>query len=152
MSRGGQRVGAGRKPGSKNQTREPLTGDSARIGRRRSPLEYLIDLLNDEAADVLRRDRAAQALLPYCHSRPVGQPSSYNYVSKKEQAAKDAEIAGFGTEWWELLHPDRALPQQQPGDLQAPTRDELDGKGTQWEGPTPKLPPTVWGDDLDPKS
>jgi hypothetical protein len=144
MPRGGPRVGAGRKPGSKNQTRKPLTGDSARVGRRRSPLEYLLDLLNDEAADALRRDRAAQALLPYCHSRPVGQPSSYNYVSKKEQAARDAETAGFGTEWWPLLHPDRVSPQQPPSDAQAPTGDE------QLQGLIPNRPPTDWRDDLDP--
>jgi hypothetical protein len=128
MPRGGPRVGAGRKAGSRNQTRKPLTGDSARVGRRRSPLEYLLDLLNDETADALRRDRAAQALLPFCHARPVGLPSSYNYVSKREQAAKDAETAGFGTKWWPLLHPDRPSPQQRPDDVQAPPDEQLDGK------------------------
>jgi hypothetical protein len=141
MARGGPRPGAGRKPGSPSRVRKPLSGDSARVGRHRSPLQYLLDLMNDESADELRRDRAAQALLPFCHARPVGQPSSYNYVSKKEQAARDAAMAGYGTDWWPLLHPDRALPQCPPA-ADAPQCSE----------PAATLPPTDWGEDLDPSS
>ena len=41
-------------------------------------------------------------LLPYQHDR-VGR------LSKRERAARDAETAGVGTDWGNLLHPERSL-------------------------------------------
>ncbi len=41
-------------------------------------------------------------LLPYQHER-VGR------LSKRERTTRDAETAGVGTDWGDLLHPERAL-------------------------------------------
>ena len=73
---------------------------------RRTPLQYLTDLMNDQTVEPQRRDRAAQALLPFCHARPPGQPASYNYVPKRDEAERKAKWAGYGSPWWELLHSD----------------------------------------------
>jgi len=59
--------------------------------------------MNDQTVEPQRRDRAAQALLPFCHARPPGQPASYNYVPKRDEAERKAKWAGYGSPWWELL-------------------------------------------------
>jgi hypothetical protein len=83
-----------------------VLGDTVQAEGRRTPLQYLTDLMNDQTVDPQRRDRAAQALLPFCHARPPGQPASYNYVPKKEEAERKAKWAGYGSPWWKLLHSD----------------------------------------------
>jgi hypothetical protein len=58
------------------------------------PLEYLAGVLNNPAADPLRRDRVAQAMAPYCHPKraEVG-------IGAKQRAEEQAKRAGDGTEW-----------------------------------------------------
>ncbi len=58
MPRGGYRPGAGRPAGSKKC-------DPA-VAQR--PLEYMLSVLNDDAAEVARRDRMAIAAAPYIHA------------------------------------------------------------------------------------
>lgn len=65
-----------------------------------SPLEYMLDVMNDALADPARRDRMAIAAAPYLHRRAAeGAPG------KKEQAAAAAQHVGFGTEWADDLEP-----------------------------------------------
>src|SRR5262249_25557999 len=56
------------------------------------PLAYLLAVIRDDSIDAARRDRAAQAALPYCHAR----------LAEKTKKAIDAEAAaeaGDASEW-----------------------------------------------------
>jgi hypothetical protein len=82
MARGGYRPGAGRPPGSgKGQNdenaAEPCAADLEPV--ERTPLEYMLAVMNDTTADAARRDRMAIAAAPFVHGKiPEG--------GKKEQA------------------------------------------------------------------
>jgi len=67
----------------------PETEIKPDIGHK-TPLQYMIDIMNDESADTSRRDRMAQAAAPYVHSRR-GEKSS-----KKEDRQKKANSASNG--------------------------------------------------------
>lgn len=54
-----------------------------------SPLEYMLSVMNDSAADPSRRDRMAQAAAPFVHAR-AGE------VGKKEVAADKAKKVAQG--------------------------------------------------------
>ena len=58
------------------------------------PLEYMLTVMNDPAADQTRRDRMAIAAAPYCHPR-----MSDMVKGKKTQETEAAEMAGVGTAW-----------------------------------------------------
>ena len=75
---GGARVGAGRK----KKVHTSLDGT------KRTPLEYLLDVMNDPAADPLRRLNAAKVAARFVHPRP--QPG------KKDAAQTAAVVAGKG--------------------------------------------------------
>lgn len=68
-----------------------------------SPLQYLVNLVNDESADPARRDRAAIAACPYLHPRPMA-------TGKKVREIEAARDAGGGTLWADDLAGD--WPQQ----------------------------------------
>ena len=99
MPRGGTRPGAGRPKGSgkgvpKKQGREQIALAKA---QGLTPLEYMLDVMNDEAEDAARRDRMAQAAAPYVHAR----------LAPKAAAADEQTSAGQKTseaEWNELLN------------------------------------------------
>lgn len=61
---------------------------------RLMPLDYLLQALNDPGSSRQRKDWAAKAALPYCHSRLAD-----TRPSKKAQLAKAAKRAGNGTPW-----------------------------------------------------
>lgn len=63
-----------------------------------TPLEYMLAVVNDDLADIGRRDRMAIAAAPYVHVRADAKP-----MGKKETAAEDALSAGKGTEWGDDL-------------------------------------------------
>ena len=65
-----------------------------------TPLDYMLAVMNDTTTDPARRDRMAIAAAPYLHAR-LGDMS----LGKKQQAKVDAELAGKGTAWEDLLHP-----------------------------------------------
>lgn len=55
-----------------------------------SPLEYMLHVMNDPAADKARRDRMAFAAAPYVHGKPAEDSAG-----KKDQRKKAAEeVAG----------------------------------------------------------
>lgn len=80
MARGGYRPGAGRPPGAGKATKEPETGtihdenggepcktDLEEV--ERTPLEYMLAVMNDSSADPARRDRLAIAAAPFVHGK-----------------------------------------------------------------------------------
>src|SRR5262245_49796327 len=60
-----------------------------------SPVEYLLDRINDATVASDTRDRLAIATAPYCHPR-LSEPLR---VGKKEKAEKAAKVAGIGSGW-----------------------------------------------------
>ena len=87
MPRGGYRAGSGRKPGvedaEKDTPGEALT--------RQTPLEYLLEVMNDPNADKLRRDRAASVAAPFVH----GRAGEIGKKGEKQKAAEQAESGKF---------------------------------------------------------
>lgn len=73
----------------------------------KEPLEYMLAVMNDEKADLFRRDKMAVAAAPYRHARiPSAEEDNLKYrkrVSKKEFVKAMAESAGEGTEWGDDL-------------------------------------------------
>jgi hypothetical protein len=96
MVRGGYRPGAGR---PKQASHLPTTPTEVRIAARTAgitPLEYMLGVLNDPAADAARRDRMAVAAAPFVHPRA-------EMAGKKEAARAAARTAGEGTSWGDDL-------------------------------------------------
>jgi hypothetical protein len=95
MRTGGYRPGAGgvrKKP----QGVHPLPADIVKDARaaKMQPLEYMLAVMNDQTADVTRRDRMAIAAAPFCHPRVAEMTKG-----KKDQQSEAAEMAGVGTSW-----------------------------------------------------
>ena len=86
---GGYRPGAGRI--QKALPHEPVEDPEA---PKRTPLEYMLAVMNDRTADSNRRDRMAIAAAPYCHGRV-----SDERIGKRRQETKAAKTAGIGTAW-----------------------------------------------------
>jgi hypothetical protein len=63
-----------------------------------TPLDYMLTVMQDEAADPLRRDRMAIAAAGYVHAKPGDVAKG-----KKKAAEEAAQTAGHGTEWGEDL-------------------------------------------------
>ena len=96
--RGGSRPGAGRPKRSMQPRRDRMM--TALASGRLSPLDYMLAVMNDPAADPARRDRMAVAAAPYLHVRAADAK-----LGKKEEAAHAALTAEHGTEWEALLEP-----------------------------------------------
>lgn len=92
---GGYRPGAGRPRGSKNGVRKGSVPPSTKM----SGTEWLKHVINDPAADVARKDRAAIALANFENRRE-------NKPGKREQAMIDAQAAGSdpSSPWYGLLN------------------------------------------------
>ncbi len=82
MGRGGFRDGAGRPKGTgkkevvakivKERQQQIASGDESKeqkIVKRKTPLEHMLDVMNDENSDDMRRDRMAIAAAPFVHSK-----------------------------------------------------------------------------------
>jgi hypothetical protein len=83
-------------PPRKSKAPKPVPKDIVADARaaKMKPLEYMLAVMNDPAADGLRRDRMAMAAAPYCHPRVADSTKG-----KKDQQAEAAKTAGVGTEW-----------------------------------------------------
>jgi len=97
MPRGGYRPGAGRK--SKDETKatkaiakEVTTANVRRLGYK-TPLEYMMDVINDAEADAKRRDSMAVMAAPYVHAKADAVAGA---KGKKEQAQEAAQEAASG--------------------------------------------------------
>lgn len=95
MPSGGYRAAAGM-PRRKSKAAKPVPKDIAADAKaaRMEPLEYMLAVMNDPAADEVRRDRMAMAAAPYCHPRVADKS-----WGKKDAQAEAAATAGEGTAW-----------------------------------------------------
>lgn len=66
---GGARPGAGRPRGSVSKRSVELLAGATASGI--TPVEYMLQILRDEAADPARREWAAEKAAPYLHPRPA---------------------------------------------------------------------------------
>lgn len=98
MPRGGYRPGAGRPPGAKDANEGSIHDDSA--GEpcaadlepvERTPLEYMLAVMNDPTADANRRDRMAIAAAPFVH----GKIAEGGKKDAKQDAAREAAGGKF---------------------------------------------------------
>jgi hypothetical protein len=62
----GKKTG-GRRPGSRNKRTQDLLDKVAAEGI--TPLDYCLQVMRDESANIERRDEMARAALPYLHAR-----------------------------------------------------------------------------------
>lgn len=89
MARGGYRPGAGRPVGSKPGA--PKVQQLAEVDGM-TPLEYMLQVMQDPSVDEARRDRMAIAAAPFVHVRACDSPKA----GKKEQAQEKAEEIAAG--------------------------------------------------------
>ena len=68
----------------------------ARLDEWRTPLDYMLSVINDKTADVSRRDRMAVAAAPFVHPKA-------DDIGKKQRAQMDAESAS--QDWGDLIQP-----------------------------------------------
>lgn len=95
MARGGARPGAGRPKkaaGTVPQATEATVNRPRKSLGGMSPLEYMLDVMNDDDADPARRDRMAMAAAPFVHAR--AEASGPGKKERKQEAAKEAAKAG----------------------------------------------------------
>ena len=83
MANGGARPGAGRKPGVPNKATQKTREEIAASGL--TPLEYMLRVMRDEAADEAKRLEAAKSAAPYVHQRLAAVEHSGNVAMTFEQ-------------------------------------------------------------------
>lgn len=78
-------------PDAKTGLEPPASQPESTEDKQPTPLDYMLEVMRDPAADAARRDRMAIAAAPFMHPRkePVGQ-------GKREKAEKDAADAAGG--------------------------------------------------------
>ena len=81
MSRGGARLGAGRKSNAVRAAIEACEVAAKRSKGQMTPLDFMLAVMNDDEQDMRVRTAMAQAAAPYCHGRVAESAPG-----KKEQA------------------------------------------------------------------
>ena len=100
MARGGYRPGAGRPKGSRTKVDADASAQTGIASPdEESPLEYMLHVMRDPAADPVRRDRMAIAAAPFVH-RKKGE------ASQREQERARAAVVEDGSAWEQLLRMD----------------------------------------------
>lgn len=104
MARGGYRPGAGRPRKNLAETEAKAAAKPAKASAKnqkteerierieRTPLEYMVDVMNDPNADQARRDRMALAAAPFVH----GKIAEVGAGKKEQQKQKAEELAKSG--------------------------------------------------------
>ena len=103
MARGGYRPGAGRPVGTtklaptvkkSKKTSEISTSDVDKSDWK-TPLDYMMGVLNDPTVDEARRDRLAIAAAPFMHARvgESGKKEERTQAAKKASGGKFAPVA-----------------------------------------------------------
>lgn len=105
MARGGARPGAGRP----RKTADPVPKATKMTVNRQSkslggmtPLEYMLQVMNDNDADDQRRDRMAVAAAPFVHARAEA-------AGKKEQRQQAAEQVMSGGKFAPRTRPNSSV-------------------------------------------
>lgn len=93
MAHGGNRPGAGRKPGAATKKTREIADKAASEGL--TPLDYMLNILRDEAADPAQRFEAAKHAAPYVHPK-------LSSVEAKVEADITADITGIE---WRIVDP-----------------------------------------------
>lgn len=102
MARGGYRPGAGRprknpeETSAKASTRPAKAAAGNQTAKERldlTPLEYMLDVINDPNADQARRDRMALAAAPFVHGK-IAEVGAGKKEQQKQAAEKLAEGGG----------------------------------------------------------
>ena len=83
MARGGKRDGAGRPAGSVTTKSREVAEQAAESGL--TPLDYMLKVMRDEAADEAKRLEAAKSAAPYVHQRLAAVEHSGNVAMTFEQ-------------------------------------------------------------------
>jgi hypothetical protein len=103
MPKGGSRVGAGRKPGSREKVRTSAEIVKEYGGKKQLPLHYMLKVLNDPTQDQMRRDQMAVAAAPYCHAKlhtqAIISEATVTYVARLPAPVLDLE------EWQRTVKP-----------------------------------------------
>lgn len=97
MASGGRRIGAGRKPGSKNKEAEVVKISAQLKAGDMTPLAYMLSVINDPNAPYTRRDSMAVMAAPYVHAKPgitTGKKEEREVAAKKAASGKFAAPAG----------------------------------------------------------
>lgn len=95
MARGGYRPGAGRPKGT---TKAAAKADAPAAIKREAkkagltPLDYMLQVMNDAEADDARRDRMAIAAAPFVHVKPAEVQGGV----KAERQKRGEEVASSG--------------------------------------------------------
>lgn len=105
MPRGGPRPGAGR-PKKVKAAASAFPASSPEIDAAKTPLEFMIAVMQDPTIDPARRDRMAVAAAAFLHRRgDLNQAPTVEPVGKKAQQQADAVTAQEGTSWGDVLPP-----------------------------------------------
>lgn len=91
MARGGVRVGAGRPKRQGTDKAQKTETPKSVDGTKKSPLDFMLGIMNDPTADLKIRMQMAVAAAPYVHGK-----IAENGKGKKEQAQEAAQdvVAG----------------------------------------------------------
>lgn len=96
MASGGYRPGAGRPKSAKAPKSKPIKVPSdVKTAARKSgmkPLDYMLTVMNDDAADAERRDRMAIAAAPYVHSKAADKATGK--LEQRQESANEASSSG----------------------------------------------------------
>lgn len=96
MASGGYRPGAGRPKGAKAPKAKTIhVATDVRKAARKSglkPLDYMLIVMNDDAAGAERRDRMAIAAAPYMHSKAADK--ALGKLEQRQENAKEASTSG----------------------------------------------------------
>jgi hypothetical protein len=100
MGRGGRRPGAGRKLGSGTRKSREIIGEAAASGK--TPLAYMLSVMNDETAPAQRRDDMAKAAAQFVHPRLAlmavtdDKPRTVNNITVEFVAPAGYNVDGAG--------------------------------------------------------
>lgn len=90
MARGGFRPGAGRPKSARVRTKTEVAVEAR--SEDKTPLDYMLSVMNDPAADKSRRDRMAIAAAPFVHGKADVEQEGKK--AQRQAAAEQAVSAG----------------------------------------------------------
>ena len=93
MASGGYRPGAGRPRKSQPVVTTPTT--AKRSGKKQSPLDYMLEVMNDAGTDPARRDRMAIAAAPFVHAKAEPEAKGAREIAK--DLAKNVAVGKYTT-------------------------------------------------------
>lgn len=84
MARGGARAGAGRPKGAAAKRTREIADKAASEGL--TPLEFMLQVLRDETAEMGARFEAAKAAAPYVHPRLANVDGTHRVTLSQDEA------------------------------------------------------------------